>query len=97
MTYLLKDPAFLSKLKARWLQVRDALYGSAMETIDALERDCAASAKSNFAVWDVLGKKIQYEKKSTAAIDSFEGSVEFLRSFIKRRYEWMDGQIMKAE
>ena len=96
MDYLLKDKAFLSKLKARWEQVKEQVLQSAESSIDRLKEQCAPSAGSNFAVWEnVLGNKIQYEKRSTSKIATFEENVEFLRTFIEKRFEWMDKEISK--
>ena len=97
MDYLLKDKAFLSKLKARWNEVKEDIYKTAFEATDELEAACAPSATENYTVWkNVLGNKIQYEKRSTAKIDTYAGNVQFLRDFIKERYAWMDKEINKA-
>ncbi|MBR6921816.1 MAG: CotH kinase family protein, partial [Clostridia bacterium] len=94
MDYLLKDEAFCKKLKTRWEQVSEKVLRAAENAIDRLKRECEPSAASNFKVWkNVLGEKIQYEKRSTARIATFDGNVEFLRTFIEKRFEWMDKEI----
>lgn len=94
MDYLLKDEAFCKKLKTRWEQVSEKVLRAAENAIDRLKRECEPSADSNFKVWkNVLGEKIQYEKRSTARIATFDGNVEFLRTFIEKRFEWMDKEI----
>lgn len=94
MTYLLKDPAFKAQLKARWNEVGEKLYHTAMNTIEANEKLTASSAQENFKVWNnCFGRKIQYENSRTASISTYEGHMEYLRKFIKNRYNWMDQTI----
>lgn len=93
-SYLLQDPVFTAQLKERWAQVGDKLYRTAMNTIEEAEKNVAPSAEENFARWPgILGKKIQYEFKKTAAIKTYEGQLDYLRDYIKQRYEWMDKTI----
>lgn len=94
MTYLLKDDAFCEQLKERWNEVGEALYSKAMSTIEELEITVAASAAENFAVWDdILGTQIQYQSSKTGALTTWEEHIEYLKSFIEKRYKWMDKTI----
>ncbi len=94
MTYLLKDDAFCEQLKERWNEVGEALYNKAMSTIEELEVTVAASAAENFAVWDdILGTQIQYQSSKTGALTTWEEHIEYLKSFIEKRYKWMDKTI----
>lgn len=96
ITYLLEDPAFTAQLKARWDEVGEELYHTAMATIDEAEQNVSASAKENFIRWpNVLGNKIQYEHNKTANVSTYEGQLQYLRDFIQKRYEWMDETIEK--
>lgn len=93
-SYLLQDSDFTAQLKARWAEVGEKLYHTAMETIDEAEKKVSPSAEENFTRWPgILGKKIQYEFKKTAAIKTYEGQLEYLRDYIEQRYEWMDKTI----
>ena len=94
ITFLLEDPEFVMQLKARWNEVGEKLYNTAMATINEAENKVSASAEENFAKWSgVLGNKIQYELSATANISTYEGQLQYLRNFIKKRYEWMDTTI----
>ena len=96
ITYLLKDPYFTAQLKARWNEVGEELYHTAMATIDEAEKNVSASAEANFARWPgVLGHKTQYQFHKTANISTYEGQLQYLRDFIQKRYEWMDETIGK--
>jgi hypothetical protein len=94
ITYLLEDPNFTAQLKARWNEVGEELYHTAMATIDEAEQNVSASAKENFIRWpNVLGNKIQYEHRNTVNISTYECQLQYLRDFIQKRYEWMDKTI----
>lgn len=93
-TYLLEDDSFKAALKERWNEVKEAIYKKAMETIDSNLLNIGLSAKENFTVWpEILGAKLQFENKKTAAIDTYEGQVEYLKEYIDKRFGWMDETI----
>ncbi len=93
-TFLLTDPAFKTRLKERWNEVKDDVYSAAVSCVEARRADCAGSAAQNFLVWTgVLGKRIQYQSKSVYKIKTWEGQLDYLRSFIDHRYAWMDAEI----
>ncbi len=95
MDYLLKDPYFISCLKERWEQVGEKMLSVALETVSAAEVRVAPSAEQNFERWKVLGKKIQFENKVTAKIDTYQGQLDYLTDWINMRYAWMDKNIKK--
>lgn len=96
MDYLLKDENFQKQLKARWNEVGESLYQKALATINANDKQIGLSADENFTKWNkCLGVKLQYESKKTLALDTYEDQVDYLREFIKNRYEWMDKTIGK--
>lgn len=94
MHYLLEDENFTSKLKDRWDEVGEQLYRTALDTIDKNEKLIKVSAEENFNVWtNCFDRKIQYESNKTVGISTYEGQVDYLRTFIKNRYKWMDETI----
>jgi hypothetical protein len=94
ITFLLQDPAFCSRLKQRWGEVKDEIYQTAMATIDDAQVNVAPSAERNFVRWPgVLGTKIQYENSNCAYISTYEGQLDYLRNFVKKRYEWINRTI----
>ena len=93
-SYLLKDKNFQEKLKERWNEVKGPIYQTAMETIEKNQRNIGISAKENYTVWsNCLGVKMQYESPLTAEIGTYEEQVEYLKSFVDKRYHWMDDTI----
>lgn len=94
ITFLLEDPNFRAQLKQRWNQVKTSVYQTAMDTIDDAKKNVSASAEANFSRWPgIQGKKIQYENRECAKIATYEGQLQYLRDYIKKRYEWMDKTI----
>ncbi|MBS6475620.1 MAG: hypothetical protein KH354_06525 [Clostridiales bacterium] len=37
-----------------------------------------------------------YSSKKTAAVKTFAGSVDYLRDFLKQRYQWLDKRLSKG-
>lgn len=96
MDYLLKDEKFCKRLKKRWAEVGKKAYDKAMETIDYATQNAAMSADENFSKWSkCLGVKLQYESKKTLALKTYMEQLEYLRSYIENRYNWMDKTINK--
>ncbi len=94
MDYLLTDKNFTDKLKARWEEVGEALYDTAVSTIDESERFIGISAEDNFTVWEnCFGVSIQFEPYRVIELRNYEEHLEYLREFIDNRYAWMDETI----
>lgn len=91
--YLMEDEAFREKFKARWLEKKDALLSAAEMSISENSRKVYASQRENFRVWANLGFKNGYQSWATASIDTYDGQVEYLGDFIKKRAEWIDANI----
>ena len=64
-----------------------------LETVDDAEKNVSPSAAENFRRWDILGKKIHLEDDRTVAIDTYAGQLEYLREYMRNRFEWMDRAI----
>lgn len=94
ITFLLEDPAFRAQVKARWAEVSDAIYQTAMATINDAQVNVSASAERNFTRWPgVMGVKIQYENRNCANVATYQGQLDYLRDYIQKRFEWMDKTI----
>ena len=93
MDYLLEDDYFIEQLKLRWDEVGETLYLTALETIDELEVAVTPSAEDNFAVWDILGTRTQYQSRQSSSYATYAEQMQYLRDFIENRYAWMDKTI----
>lgn len=93
-THLLQDPEFQALVKKRWLEVRDVLLEAAMEEIDASYELLSPSAKYNFRRWDILGKKVAFERHDTKNYPTFRSQMTYLKDFLENRFAWLDSQIL---
>lgn len=93
MTYLVKDPAFMEKVKARWQQVRGTLLETANATIDSQYALVKDSAELNFKKWDILGKKIGIGTVDYKVYNTYEKQVEYVRNFVMKRAAWIDQRL----
>lgn len=92
--YLLKDPAFVARLKARWNEVKDDLLATALSKTDHMGTLLSTSAKYNFIKWDILGTRaVPPQPWSITGLKTYEDNVAYIRSFITNRWNWMDSEL----
>lgn len=91
--YLMNDPEFRAEIRTRWFEVRDMLLDRAMESIESNRAKINASQEENFAIWDIWGKKIGFQSWATANITTYDGQVEYIKSFLTKRAKWIDENI----
>ncbi len=91
--YLMNNENFRAQLKARWLEVRDMLLDRAQKSIDKNKAKIDASQAENFAVWDILTKKIGYQSWLTTNIQNYDDQVKYIEDFIAKRAKWIDENI----
>lgn len=92
-THLLEDPEFQARFKARWLEVRDTLVDTAMEEIERQYALNSPSAELNFKRWDILGKKVAFERHDTENYLTYSSQIYYLQDFILNRAAWLDEQV----
>lgn len=90
MSYLMKNEAFVQKLKSRWDEVKDTLLSDMMVYIDEMYSLVSPSAKYNFEVWDILNKRVGFEPKTVTKYNTYELQIQFLKDFINKRWNWMN-------
>lgn len=88
--YLLEDPAFQREFRARWNEVKDRLVESALEEIDNTFQTVSDSAEENFRRWDILGKKVAFERKDNSQYKTYASQIRYLKDFIRDRAAWID-------
>lgn len=92
-THLLEDPEFREAFRSRWLEVKDELLKCAMTTIDEDYETLYPSAKANFERWDILGRKVAFERHDTKYYKTYESQIRYLKDFLINRAAWIDGQV----
>ena len=92
-TYLLKDPVFQKAFKDRWNKTRDALLVTAFREIDSTYEAVLPSAKENFERWDILGRKVAFERRDTNLYPTYDSQITYLKNFLIRRAAWIDSAV----
>ncbi|MGN1118828.1 MAG: CotH kinase family protein [Oscillospiraceae bacterium] len=88
--YLMNDPSFREKARARWDSVKDGLVEAAMDSIEENRAKLLPSVDDNFAVWDTLGIANGYQPQDIAKWSTYNEQVAYLRRFITNRAAWID-------
>ena len=87
------DRRFISRMGARWRELRAAgLRGKEMRMISANYRLLRGPARAHFRRWPVLNRRVW---PNPVARGSYRAEVRFLRSWISRRMNWIDGRFMR--
>ncbi len=95
MHYLLQNDEFVSLVKARWAEVGETLYKTALASLDANSAAIKTAAQNNFERWDeILGKKVGLSRASRL-YDTWDGQIEYIRGFLKTRYNFMNERLSR--
>lgn len=91
---LMEDPAYVSRLKTRWEELRGgALSNGAIEgKIEGYLTTLNASGavETNFTLWPVLGTYV-WPNNFVGAI--YEQETDYLRTWVENRLTWLDAEI----
>jgi hypothetical protein len=91
---LLQDPAFVTRLKERWITLRGTEFsnGAITARMDAyrLQLDESGSTPLNFEVWPILGTYI-WPNNFVGA--NYDQEISYLNDWIEDRLTWLDAQI----
>ena len=93
---LVRDPEFVSKFQERWSFVRKSFLSTenVLQTIDNYVDEISLSVDKNFTKWRVLGIYV-WPNKFIGKTHREE--VDFMKSWIMDRLEWMDSAIEAGE
>jgi spore coat protein CotH len=87
----LQDPEFVSRLKARWAELRGNVLSDAsiLNKIDDYETllNKSGSVEENFKVWQILGV---YVWPNNYVGKTYQEELNYLQEWIKSRLTWMD-------
>lgn len=90
---LMEDEEFVALFRNRWNDVKDKLYSSSIDAVNNASDLVAPSAKYNFEKWRTLGERVTLQPDFMAEYDTYEKQIEYLKSFIENRFNWIDGQL----
>lgn len=86
---LLEDPEFQSRIKEKWMKLRNGKFTNAIINgwIDDFEAQLEEPQARNFQRWPVLGT---YVWPNNFVGDTYKEEVDYLREWLMERLEWMD-------
>ena len=92
-TYLLQNPAFRYAFKTRFLELRDRVLQTALDEIDRGADLLSDSATLNFEKWQILGRKVAFERHDTTHYPTYESQIRYLKNFLIDRAAWLTEQV----
>jgi hypothetical protein len=96
---LFEDPGFVDQYIARWQELRGQQFSDeALDgLIDTAVAELGTSHVRNFVRWDTLGKTLLPDIRFLMFMgphpDSWQGEVEYLRTWVHDRAAWIDANI----
>lgn len=89
---LFQNPAFRSKVKARWKEVKPMLEKEIPDYIDSMYLYVKDAAERNFQRWNILGVWVW---PNVEIPGSYNGEVRYMKQFYQIRLAWLDSEINK--
>ncbi len=87
---MLNDPAFVSRVKARWNELLPELEG-VIEYIGFQAMSLEKAQQRNFEKWDINS----HVDLSFPSLGSYEAEIEYLKDFYTKRLNWLTTEINK--
>ena len=88
-----QDEYFQNKISERYTELRSTVFSEnhIYGVIDSLVNELGSSVDRNFSKWPILGT---YIWPNYYVFDTFEQEIDYLKSWISDRLNWMDSQIL---
>lgn len=89
---LIADPAFARELRCRWQELRGGPLATPaiMNIIDGAVTTLEEAQERNFDRWPILGEYVEW---NPFVGETWDEDVDYLRDWISRRVDWMDGNL----
>ena len=97
---LFEDPYFAYAVRQRWETLRETVFQTdeLMEYIDSVAGMISVEAEAReFERWPVLGVNFWRETNGFESRDTYQKEVDYLKSFLVARWDWMDQQLMSID
>ena len=88
--YLMTDPKFREKARARWDEIKDTMVKAALDAIDQYKPKVMPSAEVNFEIWRTLSVANGFQPEKMKENDTYLSQIMYLRTFISGRKRWID-------
>jgi hypothetical protein len=86
---LFEDPVFAARVREIWKDAKSTQLPAMMESIGASSVALQQARLNNFQRWPILEN---YVWPNNVVPGSYNGEVEYLRSWLSTRIAWMDSQ-----
>ena len=90
---LFNDAEFMSRVKKRWLEVREELTDAVETGIQEMADELCVSAEINFEKWDILGRYVWPNPNGYDVRTSYQSEVDYLVAWLGNRIAWMDAMM----
>jgi Listeria/Bacterioides repeat len=90
---LIQMEEFRALVKERWLEVRDFLHSIPDTFIDKKAEEYKDDIETNFIRWKVLGVPHWRSVWSLDKETTYNGHKEYLKTWLKNRLNWIEGQL----
>lgn len=90
---LFQDPNFTAAVIARWKQIKASQLDTLPAFIDQTAAYLNQSQQNNFQRWPILGEEVW---PNSEVAGSYQGEVDFLKSWLTQRIAWMDSQFSQG-
>lgn len=88
--HLMNIPEFYNAVANRWLQlIEDDIPNQTINHINIIAQTYRKEFLRNFDRHPILGTSVGFNPRHIASITTFEGQVEFLTHWLRRRSEWL--------
>lgn len=86
---LFTDPEFELQVKKRWKETKSKIWDKLSEQIDNNSQFIFTAQENNFRRWLILD---QYVWPNPVVTGTYEGEVDYLKTWIQKRILWLDQQ-----
>jgi hypothetical protein len=87
---LFQDAGFRNKVKDRWNELKSTKIDGIIDFIDTQHQYLDKSQQENFKTWEILNI---YVWPNAVVPGSYQGEIDYLKTWLKDRISWMDSQI----
>lgn len=96
---LFSDPVFSFAVRHRWETLREGPYSdmNLLGYIDSIADLLGEAQQREFNQWPVLATYIWRETTGYDYRDTYQKEVDYLKSFLIRRWQWMDNELAQYE
>lgn len=93
MKYLVKDPKFMSMVKARWNEIKNTLLQAGLDAADKYSALLSEAQVANFKRWNIMKSQIGMGASNYWKYNTYELQILYIKEFLQKRYDWIDQEL----